>query len=244
MKKQFVIKGLCAIALTFLFSACQKTGNTPAISATQLSFGVSADEAETPLASSAGDGLITNATTGTASIKWTSGIANIAYFMLEAKKGKTTVQIKSKALTNVDLFAPIPANIAAIIDTGTYKEIEVKVWLLKTTSANIPLTLKGVFTTLGGAKVPIEFDFNDDAFFKAEFDNVTVDGKTDLASTVKLHLGKLLSTGAAVVLDKATRVGGTIVISNTVNPLIYKAIIDKFHDIGEGGGFEHHEKRK
>ncbi|ASU33093.1 hypothetical protein [Mucilaginibacter xinganensis] len=241
MKKQLITKGFCAIALAFMFSACQKNGSSPSTTGTQLSFAMSADNSSTALPSSVG-GLTTNATTGTASIAWTSGIANIAYFKLEAKKGNTSVEIKSKALTNVDIFAPIPAKIAAAIDTGTYREIEIKIVLAKTTTANIPLTLKGNFTTAGGAVVPIEFDFNDDAIIKAELENITVDGKTDLATTIKFHLNKLLTNTAAAILDKADRVNGTIVISSTVNVALYNAIKAHFELCGEGKGFEHHDK--
>jgi hypothetical protein len=242
MKNHLLIKGLCVITLAFMFSACQKNGTSPAASGTQLSFAINADNSATPLTASVGGGLTTNATTGQASIVWTSGIANIAYFAMEAKKGNTEIEIKSKALTNIDLFAPIPAKISALIDTGTYKEIEIRVLLKKTTSANIPLTLKGTFTTLGGAKVPIEFDFNDDALIKAEADNVLVDGKTDLSTTIQFHLNKLLTNTAAATLDKADRVGGTIVISSTVNAAIYNSIKANFEHSGEGKGFDHHDK--
>jgi len=240
MKKNYLIKGLSVIVIAFMFSACKKSNNSSSTSGTQMAFSVSADNSASALTSSTGSNLTTNAT---ASITWTSGIANIAYFKLEAKKKNTEIEIKTKSLQNIDLFAPIPTVISSAIDTGTYKEIEIKVVLAKSTTNAIPLTLKGNFTTGGGAVVPIEFDFNDDAIIKAETDNVTVDGKTDLATTIKLHLNRLLSSTAAATLDAATRTGGVIVISSTSNTAIYNIIKAKIVECGAFERFEHHDKK-
>lgn len=240
MKKNYVIKGLSIIAIAFMFSACKKSNNSSSTSGTQMAFSVSADNSASSFASSTGSNLTTNAT---ASITWTSGIANIAYFKLEAKKKNTEIEIKTKSLQNVDLFAPIPTVISSAIDTGTYREIEIKVVLAKSATGAIPLTLKGNFTTGGGAVVPIEFDFNDDAIIKAEADNVTIDGKTDLATTIKLHLNRLISSTAAATLDAAPRTGGVIVISSTSNTAIYDVIKTKITECGAFERFEHHDKK-
>jgi hypothetical protein len=241
MKKNYVIKGLSIIVIVFMFSACKKSNNaSSSTSGTQMAFAVSADNSASSFASSTGSNLTTNAT---ASITWTSGIANIAYFKLEAKKKNTEIEIKTKSLQNVDLFAPIPTVISSAIDTGTYSEIEIKVVLAKSTTGAIPLTLKGNFTTGGGVVVPIEFDFNDDAIIKAEADNVTIDGKTDLATTIKLHLNRLISSTAAATLEAATRTGGVIVISSTSNTAIYDIIKSKIIECGAFEKFEHHDKK-
>ncbi|SHM52748.1 hypothetical protein [Mucilaginibacter sp. OK098] len=241
MKKNYAIKGLSIIVIAFMFSACKKSNNSSSsTSGTRMAFAVSADNSASSFASSTGSSLTTNAT---ASITWTSGIANIAYFKLDAKKMNTEIEIKTKSLLNVDLFAPVPTVISTAIDTGTYSEIEIKVVLEKSTSGPIPLTLKGNFTTSTGTVIPIEFDFNDNAVIKAEADNVTVDGKTDLATIIKLHLNKLISNTAAAALEAATRTGGVIVISSTSNTAIYDVIKDKITDCGGFERFEHHDKK-
>ncbi|MDB4922518.1 hypothetical protein [Mucilaginibacter sp.] len=239
MKKNYVIKGLSLIVIALMFSACKKNSTSPSTSGTKMAFAVSADNSASTFTSSA-SGLTTNAT---ASITWTSGIANIAYFKLEAKKKNTEIEIKTKSLQHVDLFAPIPAVISSAIDTGTYSEIEIKIVLAKSTSGTIPLTLKGNFTTTSGSVIPIEFDFNDDAIIKAEAENVTVDGKTDVATTIKLHLNKLISSTAVATLEAATKTEGTIVISSTSNAAIYNIIKAKIIECGSFEKFEHHDKK-
>lgn len=240
MKNNYAIKGLSVLIIAFMFSACKKSSNASSTSGTQMAFSVSADNSASSFAGSMGSNLNTNAT---ASITWTSGIANIAYFKMEAKKKNTEIEIRTKSLLNVDLFAPIPTVISSAIDTGTYSEIEIKVVLQKSTSGPIPLTLKGNFTTSAGTVIPVELDFNDDAIIKAEADNVTIDGKTDLATTIKLHLNRLISSTAAATLEAATRTGGVIVISSTSNVAIYDIVKNKFADCGGFEGFEHHDKK-
>lgn len=247
MRKNHIIKALSALVLVLAFNACKKD-STPVTATTQVSFGVSAMNASNVLPASVNSpGITTNAigTTGavaTASITWTSGIANIASFKLEAKKKNTAIEITSKNLTNIDLFAITPAAISTAIDTGTYSEIELRVVLAKSATTAIPLTLKGNFTTQGGVIVPIELDFNDDAIIKVEAENITVDGKTDIAALAKINLTKLVGGMGSATLDAAVRTNGTIIISSTVNTTIYNKIKDNILLCGSWGGFSHHDK--
>lgn len=240
MKKSNLTKGISIIAIALVFGACKKDNSQRSSSGSQVKFGISADNSASSLNSSVNGGAVTNATTS-ATVNWTSAVANIAYFKFEAKTKNIDIEIKTRSLLNVDLFATTPPVIGATIDTGTYREIEIKVILAKTNTSAIPLTLKGSFTTPGGAIVPVEFDFNDDAEIKAEAQNVTVDGKTDWATTIKLHLNRLLLGITPAALDAAVRTGGTIIISSKDNVTIYNKIIANFPSSGEDDGFHHHE---
>lgn len=242
MKKHHLIRGLSILAIALAFSACKKDNSSRSASGTEVKFAVSADNAASSLTASVNTGGLTTNAGGGTSVNWTSAIANIAYFKLEAKRRNTEIEIKTRSLLNVNLLAVTPAGISAAIDTGTYREIEIKVVLAKSSSGAIPLTLKGMLTTAGGAAVPIEFDFNDDAEIKAEAENVTIDGSTDIATTIKLHLNRLAQGISPAELDAATRTGGVIIISNNVNVSIYNKIKNNFSSSGEGEGFEHRRK--
>ena len=117
-----------------------------------------------------------------------------------------------------------------------------KILLVKSSGTDIPLTAKGTFTTPGGATVPIEFDFNDDAIIKAEVKNVTIDATTDVTSKINLHLNRLLMSIPAQTLDQATRTNGTIVISSSSNTAIYNKVILNVKLAFEAHDFEHHKK--
>ena len=132
-------------------------------------------------------------------------------------------EIITKNLT-VDLFALTPATIAAKIDTGTYKEIEIKAVLQQSAGNDIPLKLNGTFTTPGGATVPVEFDYNDAAVIKVEAENVTVDCTNNVSAHLGLHLNRLLSSISSAELANATRTGGAIVVSSTSNTAIYNKV--------------------
>ncbi|MDB4925408.1 hypothetical protein [Mucilaginibacter sp.] len=240
------IKSIAVLTFILSLNACKKDNSAVTTSATQVTFALSATNPSNLLpASITTPGMTTNSVSTnatSASITWTSGTANIASFKLEAKKKNTAIEITSKNLTNIDLFAISPASISAAIDTGTYTEIELRVLLVKSTTAAIPLTLKGNFTTQGGVVVPIELDYNDDALIKVEAENITIDGKTDVATLAKLNLTKLISGMAAAQLDAAVRTNGAIIISSTVNATIYNKIKDNILLCGGWGGFSHREK--
>lgn len=237
MKKTDLIKGLSVLAVVVTLGSCKKDNSATTVSGTAVNFSVKADNASNTLNSVSGGAPVTNAT-ASASVNWTSAVANIAFLKLEAKTKNTEIEIKTRALSNVNLFAITPATISAAIDTGTYREVEIKVVLMKSSSAVIPLTLKGSFTPAGGTAIPVEFDFNDDAIIKAEAENVTVDGKTDIATTIKIHLNMLLAGVSVTELSAATLTGGTLIISSSANKNIYDKILANFLLSGEGEGFE------
>lgn len=241
IKLNYIIIGLCVSGIVSTFSACKKSANTSPTD-TQLAFTLNASGNVTPVTAAVSNGAQTTNATGSASINWTAGTANVSAFKLETKKRGVEVEISSKNLTSIDLFAATPASISATIDTGTYREIELRVLFAKTTTAAIPLTLKGNYTSTTGTVTPIEFDFNDEAVIKVEAENVTIDGSTDFAALAKLDVSKLIGAGLAGALDAATRTNGTIVISSSSNINIYNAIKARITECGKWGGFERHDK--
>jgi hypothetical protein len=250
LRSDHFIISLYILGIVSILSACKKSNNaSPSVSDTQMSFALSASSNVSQVASSVNEGglatnslsISTNAATS-ANITWTAGTANISGFKLEAKKQGVEIEIKSRNLTNVDLLAITLANISTVIDTGTYREIEIKVLLTKSSTSTIPLTLKGNYTSTTGTVTPIELDFNDDAIIKVEAENITVDGKTDLAALAKLDLTKLIGGAVASALDAATRTNGVIVISSTVNANLYNVIKARVELCGSWGGFGHHGK--
>jgi hypothetical protein len=250
IKSNQIIIGLCVLGMVSIFSACKKgDASSSSVTDTQMSFALSASGNISPFSVTGGsDQLTTNglstSATSTASISWTSGVANVSGFKLEAKKKGTEVEISSRNLTSIDLFSTTPTTISTAIDTGTYREIELRVLFTKSTTATIPLTLKGNYTSTTGMVTPIEFDFNDDAVIKVEAENITVDGKTDVATIAKLDVTKLVNGFAASILDSAVRTNGAIVISSTSNTNIYNFIKANIVGCGRFGGFEHHDKHE
>jgi len=229
------------LAAGTLVTACKKDNHSSAGTSTQASFGLKADNSVIQLSLTA-PGAPSFASIGStiSSITWTSAIANITAFKFEAKKGNTEIEITSKDLTNVDLFSPTPLFVNALIDTGTYREIEIKALFTKSSGTNIPLMLKGTFSDASGNAIPIEFDFNDDAYIKAEVKNVTFKAAQNLTTTITLHLNKLFATITATELGSATLTGGALVISRDSNTAIYNKIVANLANSGESEGFDDH----
>jgi hypothetical protein len=224
-------------------TACKKTGNAPSTNP-KLTFQLKADNAAVTLATTPATktGLVTNSSTASiAGLTWTAGIANISKFKLEAKKNGIETEITSKNLTNVDLFALSPTIANATLDTGTYKEIEIRVVLEHSADTTaIPLKLTGTFTNSSGKVIPIKFELNDDVTIKAEAENIVVSSTIDFAALVHLHLNKL-ETGVTVAdLEAATLTNGTIVISNSSNSAIYNKVLSNFTSCGESE-MHHHQ---
>jgi hypothetical protein len=244
MKKTILMICLPVIMVSMVMVSCKKDSTSSLTS--QVSFALSADNTISPISvTNNGGGLIsasTTTTTTSGSITWTSGIVNITKFKLEAKKNGKQIEIESKNLSNVDLFALTPSLISASIDAGTYKEIEIRAVFTKSTTADIPVKLKGTFTTAGGAIVPIEFNFNDDATFKAEAKDITVSTTTAFTAKLNLHLNIVLSDVVSAELDKAARTNGTIIISSESNPLLYAKAIVNIVKAMESKGFDEHKR--
>jgi hypothetical protein len=231
------------LALTGL-AACKKTGSSPSSKTSQLSFQMQADNATSNLAASTtGSKLSTNSTfQAIPGLTFTSAIANISRFKLEAKRNGVEIEVTSKNLSNVDLFALDPTVTSVTLDTGVYKEIEIKVELKHSSDTlAIPLKLKGTFTNSGGTVIPIEFDFNSDATIKAEAENIAVTNTINFVALVHLHLNKLEAGITAADLDGATQTNGMIVISDTSNTAIYNKVLANLSDCGENEFREHHK---
>jgi hypothetical protein len=248
IKTNQVKKTLILLTVALGLYSCQK-GNAPQPStkATQLSFGLKATNASIPVMGTTrrAFGPTMNAATGavtTPVIKFTAGTANIAKFKLEAKKGNTSIEVQTKNLMNVDLFAINPAVITAKLDTGTYKELEIRVELAQTAdTTKIPLTLKGSFIAADSTVVPIKFDINQNLTIKAEANNIVLHNSTDLASIVMLHLDRVVAGITASDLNAAKRTNGVIVISSTSNINLFNKLKVNVENSGDTEVKEDHD---
>jgi len=234
---------IVALALaTSLFSCKKDNGLSPSSSSAKISFGLKADNPSMALASTPGltvNGLATNASGPV--ITWTAGTATVTRFQFEAKKAGAKIEVESNGLKNINLFAIDPSFFPVKIDTGTYSEIEVKLVLVKTTSAAIPLQLKGSFTKADGTVMPVELDINEDMVIKTEIKSVVIDATTDLKTTFMLHLNKIFSGITVADLSAATVTGGAVVISNTSNVALFnKAKANAVNIGGHEVEGEHH----
>jgi len=209
-----------AIALAlFGLNACKKDIASSALQDSQIAFSVKADLSAT---NTSGNTLATTATVP--SVSWTEGLANVSKFEFEAKKGNVKKEIEVKGLTNINLFAIDPAVVKSVIDTGTYREIELKLVLSKSSTSAIPLTLKGTFTAADGLLTPVEIQVNDDLIVKVELDNVKIDASTDLKATFVLGLNKILQGISLSDLSTATKTSGRILISSASNAVLFNKV--------------------
>ena len=136
-------------------------------------------------------------------------------------------------MVNVNLFNLSPVLGSISIPDGTYNEVELKLELKQTTTAAIPLTLKGMYTNASGAKIPVEFYFNEDFEIEVEAEDLVVNGTNDYLGLINVQLNKLLTNVSSSDLDGASKTNGTIVISITSNPDLYnklKANLNAFGD--------------
>ena len=224
-------KLLILLVVVLTVYSCKK-GNSPQPStkASQVAFGVKAVNSSTVLAASASK-LAVNSVAPV--IQFTAGVANIAQFKLEARKANTSIELTTRNLMGVDLFALTPSVVFANLDTGTYKEIEVRVEFVQTADPSaIPLTLKGTFTAADGTVIPVEFDVNENLTIKAEASNVVLHNTGNLSTIVQLHLDKIVAGITATDLNAATKTGGVIIISSTSNASLFNKI--KFNVEGCG----------
>jgi hypothetical protein len=229
MKNNFLTICMAIVITGTFLTSCKKNSSSPAAtSSSQMTFGVRAES------------TLDTVPASTATINWTAGTANISGFKFEARKHGLAIEVVSRNMTNVDLFALNPSLVGITLDTGTYNEIEIMVELSRSSTTDLPLVLKGSFTNTGGTAVPVEFDFNDNAEIKAEAKNVDVNGTTDLTTIIAMHLNKLLANVTATELGNATLTNGTIVISRTSNTHIYDQIKGDLSLCGFWNGFERH----
>ncbi len=236
VKRVTKISSALILLIIVISSGCKKNNVNPAsasLSVTRAQFSVMSDLSPANLAVAANaTHLTTNSTTASPVITFTSGIANVSKFEFEAKKNGVETKFETQNLMNVDLFALTPPFVNTTIDTGTYKEIEVKLELTQSTTGAIPLTLMGNVTSPAGP-VPFEFDFNQNLEIKAEAKDVVVSDQQSLKTVFLLHLNMILSTITADDVAGATLTNGKIIVSATSNAGIFKKITANLGNIGE-----------
>lgn len=182
-------------------------------------------------ASGSGSGLIVGINSNS-SLTWTSGSLHISEIDFEAESKNTEIEYELKQAVNVDLFNLSPVLGSITIPDGTYDEVELKLELKKS-ATNIPLTLKGTYTDASGAKIPVEFYFNEDFEIEVEAEDLIVNGNTDYLGLINIQLNKFMTNVISADLNSASRTGGVIVISSTSNTNLYsklKANLNAFAD--------------
>ena len=218
---------LAAISVT----SCKKSSDANGTTATaQFVMSLNSDSSSINLSSTGNNNIAVNSiganatAASPANVTFTSGTANVSSFKFEATKNGKPVEFVTNNLNNIDLFAAAASSINAKLDTGTYTNVEVRIKLAKSATL-IPLVLKGTYTSFGGAVVPLQIDFNEDAEIRIEVkDKIVVNGKTDLATALKMHLNRLFAGVSSGDVDKATRTSGVILINSTLNTVIYNKV--------------------
>ena len=221
--------------MVFSFYSCKKTGVAPSSAANspKIAFGVQSVSAAAILPASTTRTQLNSVTT-TPQITWTAGTANIAEFKFEAKRAGVEREFRSSNLMNVDLFAISPSLIATPIDSGTYKEIEIRVELTQTADTSaLPLKLMGSFTDSQGVVTPVELDLNTNMEIKAEAKDVVVSATQNLQTIFLLNLSKISTGITATDLSAATQTAGRIVISSTSNANLFNTILQNVSNIGD-----------
>jgi hypothetical protein len=141
-------------------------------------------------------------------------------FSFEAKRSGVSIEIDSHNLTNVDLFALKPLQTYVTLNTGVYKEIEIKAFL-ESTDTVPPLKLSGTFKNDSAKVIPIQFDLSGHATVKVEEKNIDINGTTNYTALLNLQLARLTKGITADDLNKAKVTNGTIVINQTSNSWLY-----------------------
>jgi len=205
-----------AVLAVISFAACNKGSKKSSVvpsGSAKLAFQMTASSAN--LAS-----LPPDSVSSISGLVWTAGNANIGRFSFEAERKGVSIEIDSRNLTNVDLFALTPLQTYVTLDTGVYKEIEITAFL-ESTDTVPPLKVTGTFKNDSAKVVPIEFDLSGHATVKVEEKNIDVNGTTDYTALLDLQLNRLTKGITADDLNKATLTNGTIVISKTSNTALY-----------------------
>ncbi|MBL4678261.1 MAG: hypothetical protein JKY70_18965 [Mucilaginibacter sp.] len=204
--------------------SCKKENSNgdPKVNANQsmVSFSLMATNTTSTLSLNAVDA---NATSP--AINFNTGVANISRFKLEASTANQKFEVRTKKLSKIDLFAAVPSLVTAALDTGVYKQIEVKVEFIRSADRSaIPLTMTGAFTAANGNVIPVTLEFNQDLTIKAETNNITLHNNSDLLALVQLNLTKIVTGISANELNAATQTNGTIMISESSNSDLFNKI--------------------
>lgn len=234
--KTFKTSMIAVILLAVVsLSACKKNSNsTVATGTSKLTFQMSAVNSSTSLSS------VPDSVPAIAGLTWTAGAANIGKFSFEAKRNGVSINIESHNLASVDIFALTPLVTYVTLDTGTYKEIEIRTFLVKTDSIP-PLKLSGTFTNDSTKVIPIEFDLTDNSTVQVEAHNITISGTTDYTALLGLELNRVTKGITAADLNAATLTGGSIIISKTSNTALYYKMKSNISRCGHSEFREHHK---
>jgi hypothetical protein len=171
---------------------------------------------------------------------WTAGTANVGKFSFEAVRKGVSINIFSHNMTNVDLFALTPLQTYVTLDTGVYKEIEIKAFLEKSDTIP-PLKLTGTFVNDSTKTVPIEFILSDNTVVKVEENNIDISGTTDYTALLNMQLDRLTKGVTAADLNKAKLTGGVIIISAQSNSWLYWKMRSNITGCGWGRFWGHHK---
>lgn len=178
------------------------------------------------------------AVSGANTIAWESGYLNLTEFKFEAQKNEEQLKFSYKTTqpTKVDFFLPDQIIGGVSIPAGIYKKVEVKV-AIKQVTPTAALFLKGLFTTNGGAKVPLEVSLtgtNDEMEFGIKAKDLEVSAKNVYTGVIKFHLDVLMLGITSAELDQATRTpNNVIVINRESNVKLYEKIKNNLGNIAE-----------
>ncbi|MES2873624.1 MAG: hypothetical protein V4708_07865 [Bacteroidota bacterium] len=215
--KSLIKVGTVLLGAVMILSSCEKDDSS---GSGKLSYRVKPSNYTASVGGSvSGSGLVVGVNSNS-SITWTSGSLYISEIDFEAEKGDKEIEFELKKGVSVDLFNLSPLLGSITIPDGTYDEVELKLELKKS-DVNMPLTLKGTYTDAGGAKIPVEFYFNEDFEMEVEAEDLIVDGSNDYLGLINVQLNKFMSNVITADLSGASKTGGVIVISSTSNANLY-----------------------
>lgn len=227
--KNLIKFGTAVLSAVLILSSCQK--DDPSGSG-KLSYKVKPANFSASIGSTASGSGLTVGVNSNSSITWSSGNIHISEIDFEAKSQNKEIEYELKQAVTVDLFNLSPLLGSITIPDGTYEEVELKLELKKSAS-NIPLTLKGSYTDPNGAKIPVEFYFNENFEVEVEAENIVVNGTKDYLGLINVQLNRFMTNVVSTDLSSASRTNGVIVISDTSNSNLYaklKANLNAFAD--------------
>lgn len=231
--KNFVKYGMILFVAALISSSCKKDNSSGSGKLSYVTKPANLTASISPIISGSG---LPAAVNSNSSLTWTSGSLNVSEIDFEAKSKNVEIEYELKQAVSIDLFnlklSPILGSIT--IPVGTYEEVELDLELKMSTTNIIPLTLKGSYTDGSGAKIPVEFYFNEDFEVEVEAENIVVSANRDYIGLINIQLNKLMSNVISADLSSATKTaGGVIVISSTSNMNLYaklKANLNAFGD--------------
>ncbi|HEY4195539.1 MAG TPA: hypothetical protein VGM63_08385 [Mucilaginibacter sp.] len=208
------------VLAVILLAACKKNNSsntaTPPSGSSKLTFQLAA------VNSADSTGAAVDSVPSIAGLVWSAGTANVGKFDFVAKRSGVSINILSRNLTNVDLFALTPLVTYVTLDTGVYKQIQISAFLESSNNDSIPpLKLSGSFTNDSSKVVPITFTLTDNAIVQVGASNIDINGTTDYTALLDMQLNKVTRGITAADLNKAKVTNGTIVISRSSNSQLY-----------------------